>query len=82
MKPPVWYAVAMVALLARSASGQYESPFRGIGIWYNDPGYVVADAIANSINTDTLMMSNETSTRVTRLPSWSAPSASEPGDIW
>jgi len=49
----------MVGLLARTASAQYESPYRGIGIWYNDPGNVVADAIATSINADTLMRSNE-----------------------
>ncbi len=59
MKRSMWGAVAVVALLARAASGQDESPFRGVGIWYNDTGYLVAEAIANSINTDTLMRSNE-----------------------
>ncbi len=55
MKRSMWGAVAVAAFLARSASGQYESPFRGVGIWYNDTGYLVAKAIAHSINTDTLI---------------------------
>ncbi len=53
------YAVAAVTLLAGSASGQLEGPYyRGVGIWYDRYGNV-ANAVANRINTETAILSNE-----------------------
>ena len=59
MKRSVCVCVALVGFAVSSATAQDDSLFRGVGFWYNDFGGVVADAIANRINTETLILSNQ-----------------------